>query len=68
MILNKFTPFFKPSQGSLSPALTIDFALFRQELARFVTPLTAHDTSKLTENQEDTGRCTTQSSGKGVND
>ena len=36
-------------------------------LAHFATPLTAHDTRKLTENETNTGRCTTQSSGNGVN-
>ena len=33
-------------------ALTINFALFRKHLASFVTPLTAQDTSKLTENEQ----------------
>ena len=48
------------------PALIINFALFRKHLARFATLLTAQDTSKLTGNERNTGRCTTQSSGKGV--
>ena len=33
----------------------------------FSKPLTAQDTSKLTEDEGNTGRRTTQSSGKGVN-
>ena len=49
------------------PAFTINFALFRKHFASFVTPLTAQDAGKLTENKRNTGRCTTQSSGKGVN-
>ena len=50
------------------PALAINFEIFRKHFARFVTPLTAQNTSKLTENERNTGRSTTQSSGKGVND
>ena len=49
------------------PALTINFALFRKHLAHFLTPLTVQDTSKLPENERNTGRCSTQSSGKGMN-
>ena len=48
------------------PAFTINFTLFRNHLARFATPLTAQDTSKLTENETNTGRCTTLNNGKGV--
>ena len=40
------------------PAHAISFALFRK--------LNAQGTSKLTEKERNTGRCTTQSSGKGV--
>ena len=36
------------------PALTINFALVRKHLARSATPLTAQDTSKLTENERNT--------------
>ena len=49
------------------PALTINFELFRKHLARFATPLTAQDTSKLAKNERNTARCTTQNCGKGVN-
>ena len=48
-------------------SLTINFALFRKHLACFATSLTAQDKNKLTENERNTDRCTTQSSGKGVN-
>ena len=40
-------------------ALTINFALFRKHLACFATLLTAQDTSKHTEKERNTGRCTT---------
>ena len=38
-----------------------------KRLARFATPLTTRDTRKLTENERNIDRGTTQSSGKGVN-
>ena len=46
---------------------TNNFALFTKLLARFATPLVAQNTIKLNENERNSGRCTTQSSGKGVN-
>ena len=49
------------------PALAINFVLFSKHLARFATPLSAQDTNKLTENEMNSGRCSTQSSGKDVN-
>ena len=45
----------------------MNFAHFRNHLARFATALTAQDKNKFTENKTNTGRCATQSSEKGVN-
>ena len=43
------------------------FCVFKKHLARFTTPLIAEDTNKLTENERNTDRCTTESSEKGLN-
>ena len=67
MILNKFLCLLAESRLVLFLELTISFVVFRKHLARFATPLTAQDKSKLAENERNTGRCTAQSSGKGVN-
>ena len=62
MILNKLYGLFPKPRFVIFPALTINFALFRKQLARFPILLTAQDTSKLIENERNTDRCTTQSS------
>ena len=67
MILNKFIRFISLASIVKFPALTINFALFREHLARFATTLTGQDTNKFTENERNTGRCTAQSSRKVVN-
>ena len=63
MIVNKFIRFI----SRYISFLTINFALSRKHPARFSTSLTAQDISKLTKNERNTGICTTQSSGKGMN-
>ena len=67
IILNKFILLLAEPRLVIFPACTINFACYRKHLTRFATPHTAHDTSKLTEYKRNTGRCTTQCSGKGVN-
>ena len=66
MISNKFIRFSSRDKTHIF-CIHYHFLLFRKQIARFATPLTAQDTSKLMENERNTDRCTTQSSGKGVN-
>ena len=56
MILNKFVWLLAESRVVLFLELTISFVAFRKHLARFATPLTAQDKSKLTENERNTCR------------
>ena len=68
MILNIFTLFISQAKTRYISCTQYQFCDFRKNLARFSKPLTVQDKSKLTENEKKTySRCTTQSSGKGVN-
>ena len=67
MILSKFIRLLTEPRHVILPSITLNFVLCRKYLARFAIPLNAQDTSKLTENERNAGRCTTQNSRKGMN-
>ena len=58
---------YSPNEKCYITCTHYQFCAFRKHLASFATTLTAQDTSKLIENERNTGRSTTQISGKDVN-
>ena len=64
MILNKCIRFISLAETRYISCIHYQFWNFKKHLACFAAPLTVQDTSKLTDNERNTGRCTHNAVGK----
>ena len=67
MILNKFIHFISRAKTRYISCTRYQFCAFQEASSRFATSLMVQDKRKLSKNEINTSKCTTQSSGKDVN-